>query len=134
MSLSPRIYGDLIGAAYCENGQGHRTFDCWGLVREVMRRAGVEVPDWPRPDESSQNQAAIIEAIAAGWERLNAPESACGVLFRTPHGPHIGVVVGRDRFMHIQAGTRACIERLSDPLWRDRRVGFYRWRGHAGAH
>ena len=41
---------ELIGKPYVEGGRGPGNYDCWGIVKEVARRAGLELPDIEVPN------------------------------------------------------------------------------------
>lgn len=38
---------DLLGLPFADGGRGPDSYDCWGIVREVYRRYGVTLPDYP---------------------------------------------------------------------------------------
>ena len=42
------MVADLVGQPFKEGARGPNEFDCWGLVREVAKRSGTELPDFDR--------------------------------------------------------------------------------------
>ena len=119
----------LVGKPFLLGGRGSAGYDCYGLVREVQRFRGIELPDSPTP-ESMQMRAAMVEKITGGWtDLLDKTEPYCVVLFYGPHmGWHVGVVLEDcRRFIHVAHSTRtARIDRLDEWPWDTRIYGFFR--------
>ena len=89
--------------------------DCRALARRVLAAHGIAMPDTPQ------------EAKAAGWRPVARPRPLDLVMFDTPEGKHVGVVVARGQFLHADKNLgRSCVERLSDPEWTAQLEGFYR--------
>jgi cell wall-associated NlpC family hydrolase len=64
--------------------------------------------------------------LIEGWERRDDAAVGGLVIFRIAGHPwHVGLVVARDRFLHIPPGETSCVERLSSPMWAKRIEGFY---------
>jgi cell wall-associated NlpC family hydrolase len=128
-SIPARLYADLLGKAYGPGGRGPSFFDCYGLVKCVLERLGICVPDYPSAKDAGVNAALILAAMEAGWEPIKGPEANCIVLFRMElrAGTHVGVMVDTKRFLHVQEKTRVCVERIDSDMWKRRVMGFYRW-------
>lgn len=124
-------YQDLINTPvpFVWGGRDPRTgLDCWGLARLCLERQGLNPPEYVSSEEARANGLTAEQAVRCDrWQSLNAPEVGCVVALRNPPGFHCGVVVGRNRFIHVLRDTCVCVERLSSPLWRYRIAGFYRW-------
>ncbi len=89
--------------------------DCRELARRVLASHGIELPTCPR------------EARRAGWYPVDQARRLDVVMFSTPDGPHVGVVVARGQFLHADKDWgRSRIDRLSDPLWAAQLEGIYR--------
>lgn len=89
--------------------------DCRALARRVLAAHGVAMPDTPQ------------EARAAGWHPVERPRPLDLVMFNTPEGRHVGVVVARGQFLHASKELgRSCVERLSAPEWNAQLEGYYR--------
>lgn len=127
-ALAPRTYADLIGKAFTPGARGPLSFDCYGLVREVLRRNGISAPDYPSNGDANLNAATILAAMES-WEEVSSPEANCVVLFRMDRrqGTHVGVMVDGQRFLHALKETGVCVERINSPLWHRRVIGFYKW-------
>jgi len=111
---------DLIGIPFLRGGRGPDAFDCFGLVREVQRRRGIELPDAPSP-QSMELQAAMVERIASHWtEPLDQVEPYCVVVFNSRRfGWHCGVVLENCRqFVHVAEFTKTSkIDLLDEWPW-----------------
>lgn len=107
MNLEP-----FVGVAY----EG-RHF-CRVFAGRVLVAHGVPLPAVVKPER------------AADWERADKPEALMVVVFHSGGAPdHVGVCIGRGRFLHVEEGCRSRIEFLSSPLWSSRIEGFYRYKG-----
>jgi len=128
-ALSPRTYADLIGRQFKAGGRGPYHYDCYGLVREVLRRNGQEIPDYPSSGDAGRNVALILAAMEAGWQESGTIPGAL-ILFRMDRrdGTHIGLLLGGGRFIHVMEKIAVAIERVNSPLWDRRVMGFYKWK------
>ena len=128
---------DLIGKPFAYGGRGPDAYDCYGLVMEVMRRYGVELPDYGLP--GPEHTPAAIDAAATtarpDWVEIPSPIPGCLVAIAYPYPgliSHVGVVIDADRFIHARAATGGVtIDRLSSPAWRKRIRGYYKYAGPA---
>lgn len=129
---------DLIGVPFLDSGRDpNRGLDCWGLVMEVYRRVGVELPDYgksvPSAYASGSSDVAARNAEATGrWLKVDTPSACDLVAMRTDRRVptainHFGVCIGRGRFLHTIKPRNAHIARLDAIEWANRVVGFYRW-------
>lgn len=75
---------DLLKWPYRFGGRGPDGVDCLGVVIEVYRRAGLELPDPLWPGESEQTFAGIFEPVAD-------PSRLYDVIYTTQD--HAGVMV-----------------------------------------
>lgn len=101
----------FIGKPYVDGGEGPDSFDCWGLVREIVRiRHAI---DLPAHAIDVRNIAAVTRAIAthpvrACFALIDAPiDGALGVLGRARYGSHIGMwcAVDGGRLLHTVKGS-----------------------------
>lgn len=123
-------FDDLIGKAFKDGGRGPDVYDCWGLVLEVWRRFGVELPDY----RISAFEEAVIDSqiraerpkwIRQEWPAVSAP-SMIVIRFRSQAwANHCGVYLGEGRFIHAREKTGAHVDRVENPLWFKRIDGFY---------
>jgi len=95
---------------------------CRTFTAQVLASVGIPVPAVEDP------------ADAADWQQVQAPQPEDIVVFRRGRRPsHVGVCIGRGRFLHVEEGARSCVERLASPIWQPRIVGFYRYTGERTA-
>lgn len=116
---------DLVGIGFEEIGR------CYGLVREVKRRLGEDLPVFDTPDDDE----SIVKLIIVGidfTEPIVVPEPYCLVLFSitNPLPHHVGIVLEDcTRFIHVLRKRNVTIEKLHSPLWKNCIRGYYRWIG-----
>jgi len=128
-------FGDLIGKPFQENGRGPASYDCYGLVIEVMRRFGIYLPDYNLlcSGHDPKDIEAAVEAASAEWEKIDGPEIGSLVTIAYPFPgsvSHVGVVIDMDRFIHARQATGGVsIDRLSSAAWNKRIRGYYRYIG-----
>ncbi len=125
-------YFDLLGKTFRYGGRGPDHYDCYGLVMELYRRQGIDLPEY----ESFADPRLIDAGLSDGRERwvtgIDQPEPGCMVMFRIhpPYVSHIGVMLDSLRFIHIMHKTSVVVERIDSLLWRDKLAGYYRYNAH----
>jgi len=124
--LAPRLFADLIGKPWAEGGRGPDAYDCVGLVLEVAKRLGKQLPDYV------SNEATLHAELAAGGDsladlpRMIHPNVGDVVLLRMGvNEHHLGVMVDSCRMLHASRNCAAIIERVNSPLWQRRVMGYY---------
>lgn len=91
---------------------------CRVFASNVLKANGVTMPSIVKPDRVKD------------WEEVDSPMELDLVVFSVSGTPdHVGVCIGRGRFIHVEEGSRSRIEYLSSPLWDSRIYGFYRYMG-----
>lgn len=140
--MIPAWCAKWVGRPYADKGRGPNAFDCWGLVRAVLRtERGANLPDYADAYTSSCNEQsaprAVLAGLAAGWQKVMQPAAFDLVILAIARRPwHCGLVVAPGLFLHCppphrgSTQTLSCIERLDSITWRNRVEGFYRL--HAG--
>lgn len=119
---------DLLGKPFAWHARGPDAYDCWGLVVEAARRAGLYLPDELSIREP-QGRARRIADVFDDFTRIDAPEPYCLVTFivRPPYVSHIGFVLGDGKqFIHVTQSQRVTIDKFDSPFWRKRIDGYYR--------
>jgi len=121
-------YQDLVGVPFVDHGRDVNIgLDCWGLARECFRRQEVRVDDYPISALDFTRIAGKISDEESYWQKLEKPEIGCLVLLRLvplSWANHVGIYIGRGRFIHAYAGAGVCIDRLAH--WRSRVIGYYK--------
>lgn len=117
---------ELIGIPYENGGRGPDSYDCYGLIKELMNRDGIEIPDYVSPDDK-RRIVAIFHSELRLWRECDRRPGAI-LLFRVPGNFHVGYYLGQDQFVHTwEKSAGVCIERLSH--WDRRLVGVYEYCG-----
>ena len=125
-------YSDLLGKRFEYYGRGPDVFDCWGLVREYCKRAGVLLPDHSSTDDPAEQAVGIKKDADTYYIKVDEPEIYDIVLFQVipRFVTHCGVYVGSGRFLQVTAKSNVAVEELESPIWKDKIRGFYRFKGN----
>jgi murein DD-endopeptidase len=129
------FYLDLLGKEFQYGGRGPDAYDCYGLVIETRKRAGLFIPDdYASPSEGEEDCKVLIEGCfdaekaSSRFRELARPQPFCLVTFKIQpvFTTHIGMVL-KDavRFIHVLPRLRVAVERLDSPIWRHRVDGFW---------
>lgn len=118
-------FSDLVGKRFCYGGRGPDLYDCWGLVMEIHRRLGVELPDYKNPTDVKGVVQLMSQEIYLWKECEQKPGATMYMrVGRDPH--HVGFYLGKNRFIHAHEGAGVvCIERLD--RWQRNIVGYYQY-------
>ena len=118
---------DLVGVPFRYGARGPDAYDCYGLVLECARRAGVSLPDFG----SASDQGVIAAMMGASlplWAEVPCRPGAVVLLRVGRFIAHVGYVTGVDQFIHTwESSGGVTMARLSD--WKQRIVGFYEYAG-----
>ncbi|WP_199153536.1 NlpC/P60 family protein [Chromobacterium sp. ASV23] len=120
---------DLLGTPYLENGRvGDAGIDCYGLLIEMMRRAGTPIPDIYNPEGGQTACARVFAQNLDAWHPCE-PKAGCAVLIRIGrHNSHCGFLLDPFTMIHTWEGAGGVVvEKLN--AWRQRIVGFYEFAG-----
>ncbi len=127
-TLPVHLYLDLIGTPFVPNGRKPGRLDCVGLVIEVLRRLGCELPAY-LSDEASLHRALADNGPLSSAHRLEIAEPGCVVLLRSPNqaGRHLGIMLDGTNMLHASEDTGTVVtESLAHSIWGRRVLGFYR--------
>lgn len=130
-------YGDLIGSPFKWRGRGPGGYDCFGLVLEMFRRAGHDMPDWDTPPDIQAVSGLVAAEFSQGrWVPCERRAGAM-VLFnmvlkvggrRVLAPTHCGFMLSTFEFIHAWEETGGItVERMPD--WERRIAGFYTFKG-----
>lgn len=104
-----------IGLPFAEGGRGPQAFDCWGLVRHVLKQeCGLEIE--PFANIATNDGAAVEAQITAeigriDWQEVTEPQ-AFDVAVLWVNRPfsrtlsHIGLVERPGRLLHVEKDKR----------------------------
>lgn len=121
-------YRDLLGKDFEYGGRGPDTFDCFGIVKELARRTGVDLPEYGSCVAFKDIDGRLRHGIENHCVKLEYPKPFCYVTFRIHprYTSHIGFVLEDCRtFVHIMKGMRVGVERLDIDPWKKRISGFW---------
>lgn len=122
-------YAKYIGAEFQPHGR-EGTYDCYGLIRKVLAdEFNIKLPSFDRYE--TVKDEAVSDLIAEGlkdWQKINTPQEGDVIIFNVAGRPlHIGLVIEKGKMLHIEKGKNAVIESYTDPHWKPRIEGFYRY-------
>lgn len=130
MDVIPRWVDKYRGIPFQEDGYTREGLHCWGLC--VLVYADQLRIELPRYAFGAGNKRAVAQAMRDGqadFITAQEPKSFDLVLMK-PIGSaivwHIGVMVSVRHCLHIEEGTDAHCDLLSDPLMRERHPTFHR--------
>lgn len=125
----------FVGIPFVDGGRDPETgLDCWGLFLAVQKALGNDIPDFCISCFDGESILAAYEEEVEKWEMVDKPEIGCGVAMTLDDNmprcvQHFGVYIGDRKFIHALKGINSCVSRIDDLLWKNRIVGFYRWKG-----
>jgi len=119
---------DLIGKPFRSKGRGLDNYDCWGLAIEVLRREGINIPEfdidaYAYSVVSAKMQEQILDPR---WKKLKNPEKNCIIAIKEhpKFVQHVGVYLGYGKFIHAGANGVE-VRRLND--FKKQIRGFYKY-------
>jgi len=117
---------DLIGVPFQYGGRGPDTYDCYGLLRELMRRDGTVIPDYLSPTDAPRILAMFALGLSHWQQAPCKPGTA--LLIQAGTFAHCGYVLDSMWFAHTWEKSGGVVkERLDD--WKHRIKGSYRYVG-----
>lgn len=118
-------YADLIGKPFKLTGRGPDSFDCYGLVMELGRRAGWQLPDHQSPEVLRQ-VASVFAGCLPIWKPCEPGPGAVACIRMLGFITHVAWVLPHGRLIHVwEKSGGVCVERIS--TWERRIAGFYRY-------
>jgi cell wall-associated NlpC family hydrolase len=127
-------FDEYIGIPFVSCGTSKEGCDCWRLICLVYReRLSINLPEFTQFD-APKTKAELIKVTRAfkenkvKWIKVNDPKPYDVILLRTGSMLyHSGLVIGRDRMIHIDRGINSTIEKYTSRIWKDKIEGFYRY-------
>lgn len=110
-------YQELIGRPWKYGKQ-----DCYTLVRQYYSLAGVELPDFERPENIETTDSIFLQhAESLSFERVAFENREEGdvVLMRlgTRTPMHAAIYLGGDRILHQRMNSVSAVEPLRQYYW-----------------
>ena len=128
---------DLQASAvpFVPQGRSRDGLDCWGVVWLAYNEVrGIDLPSYADEYKTEDirnfpHLEELINKYLPEWEETTNPTEGDVVLMRLRGRPiHVGLVIGDGMMLHIEEGIELCIERYGNAFWRNRIIGFYRYR------
>jgi cell wall-associated NlpC family hydrolase len=120
---------DLIGIPFKDGGRNKAGYDCWGLVCEVFRRIGIELPDYKISCEDASRINQEISIQRKEWRRCEGPIPVPALVVirfnEVEFCNHTGVYIGNGRFIHTREKIGVNIDRIDSPAWKRKIEGYY---------
>ena len=121
---------------YLDQGRSEAGCDCWGLCWLVYGHNGIAIPSYAEEYASAHELdevARIVHQEMDGprWEAIASPEIGDVVsawYSRRGKATHVGVIAAAGQMLHMREGQAPATASLSDPFWKSRVMGIYRWR------
>ena len=120
-------YDDLIGIPFRDGGRDMTGLDCWGLVRIIYDRIGIDLPDYHIAAANEPAVNAKMMDQEAQWQRLDHPEMGAVVLIANGacgRANHVGVYIGDGRMIHAYAYSGVAISHTR--RWAAHIIGYYK--------
>jgi cell wall-associated NlpC family hydrolase len=104
-----QAYRDWKGTPYVWGGESHRGIDCSGLMQFIFKSYfGVDLP------RTTKRQ--LYTGVTVPREDLKSGDL---VFFNTGHKElHVGVIVGRKKFLHASVSQGVMISSLKEQYWK----------------
>jgi hypothetical protein len=123
------MFRDLIGVKFLDHGRSKEGLDCYGLVIEVYKRIGINLPDveYKATDiETSRNVDKQLRELIP-MDKIEQPIKNCIVELAVLGDPsHVGIYLGKGDFLHTNRKNGVVIEKLQ--RWENRISAFYKVR------
>lgn len=128
-------FNDLIGKRFApdvDNAYGPDSYSCYGLLWEVYRRFGIDIPK-VNISVTACKQASndeIAKQTTHNWKPIEQPEVPCAVLIKSTHpdyANHVGVYIGKGKMIHITINRNVVVDPLDS--WKHKILGYYRYSG-----
>lgn len=117
-------YADLIGKPFEFGGRGPDKYDCYGLVMEMYRRQGIELPDFITPNNLGEAEY-LMKQNAWRWRRTELRPGVIAHMQIVGVHCHVGFVLSVSKMIHVyEASGGVCTERTNGD-WRHRILGYY---------
>jgi len=127
-------FKDLIGKPFHEDGYGPDNYSCYGLLVEVFKRYGINIPKVNISvcacKETSQKK--IQKELLKVWQPMKKKQAPAGILIRSTnpdYADHLGVYIGAGKMIHITPKRNVVIDRVQN--WQDKIIGYYQYVGNS---
>jgi cell wall-associated NlpC family hydrolase len=122
---------DLIGKPFKDGGRGPDSYDCYGLVKEVYHRLGIELPDLYIHCFDIEKINGEYQLQSHHLMPIEKPELYCIIVMinNATVINHFGVYLGNHEFIHAIPDANVCKGSIDHPRWKRAIEGYCRWVG-----
>ena len=125
---------DLIGVPFVSRGRDPKTgLDCWGLVMEIGRRMGKDIPDFYVDALDSKQIGVIKDFVEKDWVKADKPEPGAIIGLRLDRcclpdiTQHFGVCIDKIRFCHTMQHVGVIVSRVDHRFFKNIITGYWVW-------
>ncbi len=116
---------DLIGVPFEYGGRGPETYDCYGLLIEMFKRCGQDIPDYGSSSHGTEIIAMMLGRLQE-WREVGC-EPGVAILIKMPQSMHVGFMLPYKKFIHTSVITGGVtVENIR--IWKHRIRGYYELR------
>lgn len=129
------MFDDYIGIPFQAGGKTREGCDCWRLLCLIYKeQLNIDLPDYA--DVTMEDNLSSLLKITKlmkqdkdQWQKVDVPNMYDMVLLRTGNMLyHAGMIIDRNKMIHVDRGIDSVIERFDSHMWKDRVEGFYRYK------
>ncbi len=110
----------------CDYGDG---LHCYQLVEMVMIEQFGITPPHISYDGNLKDSKPIFFSQSKNWPEVHKDDIQAGdvPLFSIGRFCHCGIMIDKQRMLHVLQGRESTIEKINSFRWRNRLLGVYRW-------
>jgi cell wall-associated NlpC family hydrolase len=126
-----------MGTPYSYGGSSLSGIDCSGLVREVYKQAGLNIPRTVQKQYEKGNEINIDELRFGDIVFFNHACQCQSSFFtgifsknffrKKKHPIHSGIYISQGQFVHASSSSGVCISNLKDKTWHRSFIGARRY-------
>jgi len=129
------MINDYVGVPFGEGGRTPEYWDCWGLVFYVAEKEfGINYPSYSEqyttPLDYKELKNLIGHESTTNWTEIEQGNEKPGdvIILRLRNMPiHAGLVVKKNKMLHVYNGIETAIEDYTRLQWKHRISGFFRY-------
>jgi len=124
-------FSKYIGIPFEDKGRTAEGLDCWGLLCLIFKEQfNIFIPTFEYSTATNFSEVGkLIEDNIHVWIKIEPDTRKVGdvILLRLLGYPvHVGILVDRQRMIHVFKGTNTCLQRINSIVWKKRIQGIYR--------